>query len=41
MREDQYPWAVQQVLAGRRFAITSLEDYPAEAAVDRETERRR
>jgi PAS domain S-box-containing protein len=37
MREDDYPWAVQQVLAGRTFAISSLEDYPAEAAVDRQT----
>jgi hypothetical protein len=37
MRQDQYPWAVQQVLAGRTFAISSLEDFPAEAAVDRET----
>jgi hypothetical protein len=37
MHQDQYPWAVQQVLAGRTFAISSLADYPAEAAVDRET----
>jgi PAS domain S-box-containing protein len=37
MRQDQYPWAVQQVLAGRTFAISSLKDYPAEATVDRET----
>jgi PAS domain S-box-containing protein len=37
MREDQYPWAAQQIRAGRMFAISSLEDYPAEAAVDRET----
>jgi len=37
MREDQYPWAVRQVLAGRMFVIASLEDFPAEAAVDRET----
>jgi PAS domain S-box-containing protein len=40
MREDQYPWAVQQVLAGRMFAMASLEDYPPEGAVDRETLRR-
>ena len=37
MRQDQYPWAVQQVLAGRTFAISSLEDYPGEAVVDRQT----
>jgi PAS domain S-box-containing protein len=40
MREDQYPWAVQQVLAGRMFAMASLDDYPPEGAVDRETLRR-
>lgn len=37
MRQEQYPWAVQQVLAGRTFAISSLEDYPVEATVDRQT----
>jgi PAS domain S-box-containing protein len=37
MRQDQYPWALQQVLAGRTVVISSLEDYPAEAAVDRQT----
>jgi PAS domain S-box-containing protein len=37
MRQEQYPWAVQQVLAGRTFAISSLEEYPEEAAVDRQT----
>jgi formate hydrogenlyase transcriptional activator len=40
MREEDYPWARQQVLAGRMFAISSLEEYPVEAAVDRETCRR-
>jgi formate hydrogenlyase transcriptional activator len=40
LREEDYPWARQQVLAGRMFAISSLEEYPAEAAVDRETCRR-
>jgi signal transduction histidine kinase len=39
-REEDYPWAVQQVRAGRMFVISSLEDYPPEAAVDRETCRR-
>lgn len=37
MAQDQYPWALQQVLAGRLVVISSLEDWPAEAAVDRET----
>jgi len=37
LRQDQYPWAARQVLAGRMFTIASLEEYPAEAAVDRET----
>ncbi|MBP1777953.1 MAG: hypothetical protein H6Q86_3964 [candidate division NC10 bacterium] len=40
MREEDYPWARQQVLAGRMFAISSLQEYPVEAAVDRETCRR-
>ena len=37
MGEDQYPWLVQQALAGRMFAAACLEDFPPEAAVDRET----
>ena len=37
MREEQYPWARQQLLAGRLFVIRTLADYPPEAAVDRET----
>ena len=37
MREEQYPWARQQLLAGRTIAISSLEQLPAEAAVDRAT----
>jgi formate hydrogenlyase transcriptional activator len=40
MREEHYPWSRQEVLAGRMFAISSPEDLPAEAAVDRETCRR-
>jgi PAS domain S-box-containing protein len=39
-RQSDFPWALQQVLAGRMFTISSLDDYPAEAAVDRETLRR-
>jgi PAS domain-containing protein len=37
MRQDQYPWSVQEVLAGRMYFIASLEDSPVDAAVDRET----
>ena len=40
MRQDQYPWSVEQVLAGRLIRASSVEDLPAEAAVDRETCRR-
>jgi formate hydrogenlyase transcriptional activator len=40
MREEHYPWTVEQVRAGRKFAISSPEEMPAEAAVDRETCRR-
>ena len=40
MRQEQYPWSVEQLLAGRLIAASSLEDLPAEAAVDRETCRR-
>ena len=35
MRQEQYPWSVQQVLAGRMFAMSSPEELPAEVAVDR------
>ena len=37
MTQDDYPWAYQQVLAGRMFTIGSLADFPPEAAVDRAT----
>ena len=37
--QDQYPWCVQQMLAGRRIALPSLEELPPEAAVDRESAR--
>ena len=39
LRQDQYPWFVQQMLAGRMVAISSLEELPAEAAVDRDSAR--
>ncbi len=37
MRQDQYPWAREQLLAGRTIAISSREELPPEAARDRET----
>jgi PAS domain S-box-containing protein len=37
MRQEQFPWCRQQMLAGRMVAISSLEELPAEGAVDRET----
>ncbi len=37
MHQDQYPWARQQLLAGRIIRVSSLEDLPADAARDRET----
>lgn len=37
MRHEQFPWYSEQMLAGHRVAISSLEDFPAEAAVDRES----
>lgn len=36
MRQEQVPWSQAQLLMGRTIAISSLEDIPAEAAVDRE-----
>jgi two-component system, LuxR family, sensor kinase FixL len=39
--QEQYPWAVQQVLAGRMIGFSSPEELPAEAAVDLEHVRRR
>jgi len=40
LTQEDYPWARQEVLAGRSVVIPSLESYPPEAAVDRETSRR-
>jgi PAS domain S-box-containing protein len=37
MRQEQYPWSREQVLAGRAFTMASPDDLPPEAAVDRET----
>ena len=35
-----YPWAAQQLLAGRSIQFTAVEDLPAEAGVDKENLRR-
>ena len=35
-----YPWVESEMLAGRMVSFPSLEELPAEAAVDRETCRR-
>ena len=37
LRKDQFPWYAEQMMAGRKVAISSLGDFPAEAAVDRES----
>jgi PAS domain S-box-containing protein len=37
MTQEQYPWAREQMLAGRVIKVSSLEELPKEAARDRET----
>ena len=37
MGDEHFPWYVQQMLAGRMVVISSLKEFPAEAAVDRES----
>ena len=37
--QEQYPWCQAQMRAGRSIVLPSLEDLPAEAAVDRESAR--
>ena len=39
LHQEQYPWIVREMLAGRMVVIPSLEGLPAEAAVDRESAR--
>ena len=39
VKQEAYPWIVQQMRAGRIVALASLEDLPAEAARDRESAR--
>jgi formate hydrogenlyase transcriptional activator len=41
IRAEHYPYYLKQVLAGRIVAVSSLDQLPAEAAVDRENGRRR
>ena len=37
LRQELFPWFVQKMRAGRTVAVSSLEEMPAEAAVDRES----
>jgi formate hydrogenlyase transcriptional activator len=37
LRQELYPWVIQQVRAGRLVVIPSWEEMPAEAAVDQES----
>ena len=37
---EYFPWCQAQLLAGRTVVLSSVEEFPAEAAVDRETSRR-
>ena len=39
LSQEQFPWYREQMLAGRMVAISSLDDLPAEAPVDRENAR--
>jgi len=39
LNQEQYPWVVGEMLAGRRVVFTSLEELTGEAAVDRESAR--
>ena len=36
LHQDQYPWYAEQMKAGRMIAVSSLDELPLEAAVDRE-----
>ncbi len=37
LSEELFPWARKEVLAGRVVLLRSLDDFPAEAAIDRES----
>ena len=41
IRREQYPFFMQEMLAGRLVAVSSLEALPREADIDRESARRR
>jgi PAS domain S-box-containing protein len=41
LSQQQYPWVVGQIRAGQRVVASSLNDLPADAAVDRESARLR
>jgi PAS domain S-box-containing protein len=41
LRQELYPWMVQQLRAGRMVAVPSWDEMPAEAAVDQESARSR
>jgi signal transduction histidine kinase len=38
--QEEYPWTVAQMLAGRVIVLSSLQDAPPDASVDRESARR-
>ena len=40
LKQEDYPWATRQLLAGRIVAVSSLNEMPAEAARDRDVCRR-
>jgi PAS domain S-box-containing protein len=40
LQQEQFPWLRRQILAGRAVALSSLEEFPAEAVIDREYCRR-
>ena len=37
LSEEQFPWARREMLAGRVVLLRSLDDFPAEATIDRES----
>ena len=39
LHQEQYPWVVGEMLAGRMVVFASLEELPKEAAIDRESAR--
>ena len=40
VKQELFPWVAREILAGRTVVLPSLEAFPAEAAVDRESARR-